>query len=175
MIDQIPHALKAPIGLLLILQKWLLVVSSAILAIVFFLVVVLRYVFQTDLFAYEEWVLAIAFWLYFIGGAQGSWEGTHIKADFLSALIRSRRLRWGFAVLTNVLELGTLIVLTYWGALMVLEDLASYPNWQATVAWNIPYLVPRLGIFVGLFLMGLYSALHLFVRLKLGPAEEAAA
>ncbi len=169
MIDDIPRGLQAPVRALLVFQKWLLVTSSTILAVVFFLVVVLRYGFETDLFAYEEWVLAIAFWLYFIGGAQGSWEDSHIKADFLSAMIRRPRLRWRFALLTNALELGTLIVLTCWGALMVWEDVARYPNWQATVAWNIPLAVPRFGIFVGLFLMALYSALHLYVRLKRGP------
>ena len=171
MIDDIPRPLKRPVRALLVFQKWLLVTASAVLAIVFFLVVVLRYGFQADLFAYEEWVLAIAFWLYFIGGAQASWEDSHIKADFLSTMLRHPRLRWRFALLTNALELGTLIVLTCWGALMVWEDVARYPNWQATVAWNIPLAVPRLGIFVGLFLMSLYSALHLYVRLKRGPAR----
>ncbi len=170
MLEELPRSLHTPLRGVLIAQKTILVLSSLIMAIVFFLVVVARYGFQGDLFAYEEWVLVIAFWLYFIGGAQGSWDGTHINADFLSTFISNPTIRWCMAMLTNALELFVLAVLTWWAVIMVGEDIAKYPQWPMTVAWKIPYALPRLGILVGLFLMTLYSGLHIYIKIKRGPA-----
>ena len=170
MLEQLPNGLKAPLRGVLIAQKTLLVLASLTMAVVFFFVVVMRYGFQGDLFAYEEWVLVIAFWLYFIGGAQGSWDDTHIKADFLSAFIANSNMRWLLSLLTNALELFVLCVLTWWALIMVGEDVAKYPQWPTTVAWKIPYTLPRLGICVGLALMTIYSLLHLYVKLKRGAA-----
>lgn len=167
--NAIPGHLRGPLRRLLYIQRILLAVFSVVLAAVFFAVVVLRYGFEADLFAYEEWVLVVAFWLYFIGGAQGSYEDSHIKADFLSAFISNARVRWGFSILTNLLEFFVLAVLSYWAFLMVMEEVVQYPTWPATVAWKIPYALPRLGIFIGLLLMTFYSFLHLFVKFRCGP------
>lgn len=150
---------------LLAFQKILLVSASLILAVTFFFVVILRYLFQADLFAYEEWVMAIAFWLYFIGGAQGSWEGNHIKADFLSAFIKSPAVSRFFALLVIAIELAVLLVLSGLAIYMVWENIAQYPKWPATVAWRIPFLVPHTGIMLGFLLMTFFTGLRLHVAL----------
>ncbi|MDE0344591.1 MAG: hypothetical protein OXI66_02260, partial [Boseongicola sp.] len=54
---------------------------------------------------------------------------------------------------------------------MVLEDVAEYPGWPRTVAWKIPFVVPRFGIFLGFLLMGIYTAIHLYVSVRRGPVE----
>ncbi|MES0879205.1 TRAP transporter small permease [Roseibium sp. SCP14] len=168
----LPSKVQHTVRILLRIQKIILFLCSMLLAISFFLVVVLRYIFEADLFAYEEWVLAISFWLYFIGGAQGSYEGTHIKADFVNAWVGSIRVKWLIANTALLLEIAVGIVLSYWAYLMVMEDATKYPDWPATVAWKIPFLLPRLGIFLGLVLMTFYTALHFWVAIKLGPSHE---
>ena len=168
----VPNTLRTPIGILLTVQKIIVVFCSLLLAFVFFAVVILRYVFQADLFAYEEWVLVAAFWLYFIGGAQGSFEGSHIKADFINAWIGNARAKWILGNVTLAMEVFVGAVLSYWAVLMVLEDVAKYPDWPATVAWKIPFVLPRFGIMLGLFLMTFYTALHLYVAVRRGPAAE---
>ena len=170
-LDDIPRGLHPPLRFMLALQKVLLVAASLAMALVFFFVVILRYGFEADLFAYEEWVLMLAFWLYFIGGAQGSFDNTHIKADFMAAMVSSARARWLLANLTLALELAVLVVMSWWGAEMVLEDVAEYPGWPKTVAWKIPFVVPRFGIFLGFVLMGAYTAIHLYVSVRSGPVE----
>ena len=174
-LDEIPRALHRPLRLVLTLQKILLVATSLALALVFFVVVILRYGFEGDLFAYEEWVLMIAFWLYFIGGAQGSFDNTHIKADFMAAMVSSARRRWLLANVTLALELFVLVVMCWWAAEMVLEDVAEYPNWPKTVAWKIPFVVPRFGIFLGFLLMAVYTAIHLYASVRRGPVETSEA
>ena len=67
------------------LKSAFLMVSTFIMALTFFMVVVIRYGFQGDLFAYEEWLLPICFWMYFLGSAIGTYEDTQIKADVLES------------------------------------------------------------------------------------------
>jgi len=142
------------------------------MASTFFLVVIMRYIFEADLFAYEEWILVIAFWMYFIGGAVGSYENSHIKADFLHTILKTARSKWILVNITLTLEVIICGVLAYWAFLMIQEEVVAYPEWQRTSALQIPFVVPRLSIFVGLVFMTFYTLLHLYSGLRSGPSEE---
>ena len=84
------------------LEHAIIFVCSIIIAFTFCLVVLLRYGFQSDLFAYEEWILTIAFLLYFLGGAAATAGNAHIKADIVLELIRSEKSRNGFQCIVMV-------------------------------------------------------------------------
>ncbi len=147
-------------------QKAIIVLCSLLIAVTFGIVVVLRYGFQANLFAYEEWMLVAAFILYFIGAAQGSYDNTHIKADLVNEWIEAPALRRRFNLFILGLEVLIAGVLAYWGLLMLLEDLAKYPELPATTVYKIPLAVPRGTIFLGFLLMTIYAAMH-FLRLLL--------
>ncbi|WP_299210641.1 TRAP transporter small permease [uncultured Tateyamaria sp.] len=150
------------------IKSFFLILSTFILALTFFMVVVFRYILESDLFAYEEWLLPMCFWLFFLGSAVGTYDDTQIKADILEEWFKNPRAIWMRRVILTAIELLITIFLVYWAILMLRDELASYPQWQTTIALRIPFFVPRLGIFVGLVFMALYSALHLYVLLKLG-------
>ena len=59
--DQMGRVVKTMIRL----KTALVVVSLPILPITFFGVVFFRYILERDLFAYEEWLLPICFWIFF--------------------------------------------------------------------------------------------------------------
>lgn len=151
----------------------IIIVAGCIMALTFFFVVILRYGFSADLFAYEEWLMVIAFWMFFLASAVATYNNTHINADILGILLHDPRKIWLRGLLVTGIELAILSFLTYLGAIMILEDLALYPRWQTTIALKIPFVVPRMGIFLGLLLMTVFSLISLIVQIKTGPADPA--
>ena len=128
---------------------------------------------KTDLFAYEEWLLIICFWLYFMASALGTFENSHVNADLLNYLTDNKRWIWLRSVVVCAIELVVSATVIYWSILMLQDELASYPNWQATIALKIPFIVPRIAVLAGFTLMTFYSGLRLYVLLKLRPGSQA--
>ena len=58
---------------------------------------------------------------------------------------------------------------------MIADEIAAYPVWKTTIALKIPFIVPRFGIFVGFVFMAFYSALSIFLMLRVGPDRYAEA
>ena len=155
------------------IQRFIIAFCSISIAITFGFVVVLRYGFEANLFAYEEWMLVAAFILYFLGAAQGSYDDSHIKADLMNEWVESVSLRWKLGLFVLALEIAICAVLTYWGAIMVMEDLAKYPDLPSASVYKIPLAVPRGTIFIGFLLMTAYAVMHFIVRFKAGPESMA--
>ena len=171
--DKLPESLRRPVRIMVAVKGVFVAVASLIMAATFFCVVILRYGFQADLFAYNEWLLIICFWLYFMGGALGTYDRSHINADLLSYMTDNPRFNWLRMVVVTAIELVISIAIVYWAVLMIYDEVDSYPSWQTTVALKIPFLVPRIGILVGFVLMMFYSALHLYVLLKSDASTHA--
>ena len=166
LVDQLPRALQGPVRGLLAFKTVFVVIACLIMAGTFFFVVIVRYGFEGDLFAYNEWLLMVCFWLFFMGGALGTYDGSHINADLLDYFTEDQRLRWLRKLVVTVIEVVVSIALVYWAVLMIYDEIESYPNWTVTPALKIPFLIPRVGILVGLLMMSFYSALHLYALIK---------
>lgn len=167
--DRLPPKLGTLVRRMVAIKLTISAIATLILPITFFLVVVFRYILHRDLFAYEEWLLPISFWLYFLSSAVGSYEDSQIRADILESYFKTPKAIWWRKVVLLTVENAISIVMVYWGALMIINDINSYPFWQKTIALKIPFFVPHLGIFIGLIFMSFYGLLHLYVLLKFGP------
>lgn len=139
------------------------------MAFTFFFVVIFRYIFATDLFAYEEWLLIICFWLYFMASAIGTYDNSHVNADLLEYVIKRPTVRWARSLLVVAIEFVVCLFAIYWSVLMIQDEIGSYPYWQTTIALKIPFLLPRAAVLVGFGFMAFYSFLRLYVLFKLGP------
>ena len=148
---------------------FVIIASGCIMALTFFSVVILPYIFEADLFAYEEWLLTIAFWMFFTASAVATHNNAHITADILGIMLKRRKTVWLRAIAVKVIELMILLYLSYLGTVMLYEEFIAYPMWQMTIALKIPFAVPRLGIALGIILMTFYTILHLYLLLKEGP------
>lgn len=154
---------------MVLIKSILVAVTLPILPITFLFVVVFRYILQSDLFAYEEWLMPICFWIFFLGSALGTYYDKQINADLLDTMTNNPTLLWLRKVIIQSVELFITLVLIYWAWLMIADELAAYPNWKTTIALKIPFLLPRLGILIGFGFMGFYSALAVFLMLRAGP------
>ena len=169
--SELPQGLRSVVRIMVRIKTVIVVVALPILPITFFLVVLFRYVLESDLFAYEEWLLPICFWLYFLGGALGTYDDVHINADLLGAVSENPKFLWLRKMAITAIELVIVLFVLYWAYLMLADEIASYPGWKTTIALKIPFFIPRLGIFVGFLFMAFYSALFLFLLWKVGPDE----
>ncbi len=140
------------------LEHAIIFVCSVTIAFTFCLVVLLRYGFESDLFAYEEWILTIAFLLYFLGGAAATANNAHIRADIVVELIRTERSRNAFQCVVMILETVIGAFLTYYAVLMVQNEFVRWPNIPTSPVYKIPLAVPRIFILVGLALMTVHAA-----------------
>jgi len=164
--DHYPKWSRTPLNKIMSLMNFILIASGIIMALTFFFVVILRYIFHADLFAYEEWLMMIAFWMFFLGGAVATHDQKHIKADIIGFLITNPKTLYYRALFVYCIELVILIVIVYWGYLMISESIEAYPHWQETVALHIPFIIPRLGIVTGFFMMMVYTMLHIYALIQ---------
>ncbi|AEV38226.1 TRAP dicarboxylate transporter, DctQ subunit [Pseudovibrio sp. FO-BEG1] len=167
--SELPRPVAKPLNGVIKLMNLMITAGGVIMALTFFMVVIVRYGFGGNLFAYEEWLMTISFWMFFMAAAVASARKEHVNADVLGFLIKNPRIIWWREVAVEIIEIGVLSAVTYWGFLMLQEEVASYPIWQTTVALKIPFFVPRLGIFLGFLFMTLFAVLHFYLLLRNGP------
>ena len=167
--DDLPAGLRGVVRLMVKIKTILVVISLPILPITFFGVVFFRYILEQDLFAYEEWLLPICFWIFFLSSAIGTYYGKQINADLLDTVTDNHKFMWLRKMGVTAIELVITLIIVYWAWLMLANEIADYPGWKTTIALKIPFFIPRLGIFVGFFFMALYSALSLYLMWKVGP------
>ena len=63
--DALPPRLSVLVQVAVRIKTAIVVIALPILPITFFFVVFFRYILESDLFAYEEWLMVICFWVFF--------------------------------------------------------------------------------------------------------------
>jgi len=167
--DDLPPGLRKLVRTMIKIKTAIVVVALPILPITFFFVVFFRYILERDLFAYEEWLMPICFWMFFLGSALGTYYDKQINADLLDALTENKKIIWFRKLAITFIELIITLFVLYWGWLMLADEIAAYPKWKTTIALKIPFFVPRVGIFIGILFMAFYSAVAVYVLWKVGP------
>lgn len=152
-------------------QAVILYLCCVFITLTIFMTVIMRYIFKTDLYGVEEIILVIAFWLYFIGGANGSMEDSHIKADILDVAIKKDGLKYTLKCVAKVIESIVLIVFTKMSLDLVILNFHRMPK---TPGLKIPYIITQSSIALGFLLMALYTvyyALLFFYRIKISGSK----
>ncbi|MCF7935904.1 MAG: TRAP transporter small permease [Synergistales bacterium] len=121
---------------------------------------ILRYVFQIDLFGYEEWVKLFAFWLYFSGAAMGAFDGTHISADVVEAYFPSGHFKRAIIVVKDLVTVGVSLLFVWYGynffMFGFLGPLGTGIALPKTTTWQIPLWTWYLAVLLGLLFMSVY-------------------
>lgn len=144
-------------------QRTVLMVCNLAIVIIVVSAVVMRYALELDFFGSEEILMIFAHWLYFIGAAHGSFENSHVEADFIQDWLGGTRTAAVLAWARDIIEIGVLLVLTYWAFLFVSF---AVERWPVSSGWGIPLLVPQSAVLTGFVLMTLHTSRRLWLKLS---------
>lgn len=135
-------------------------VMSVLLTVIISAATIMRYIFEMDLYGYEEWVKIFAFWLYFMGAGYGAFTGTHVSADLVQSYVKEGVIKRLLIVSKCAITLGVTLLFTKYGwdyfIFGLLGPLGTGVAIPRTVAWRIPLWTAYLSIFLGLASMSYY-------------------
>jgi len=138
-----------------------LVICGACLIILVGMSVFLRYILHTSFVGTDDLIVLFAIWLYWLGGAYGSYEGSHISADLTNVFIKNEKLKSRINIVVKLITALIAGVFAYW-------SIAKYAIWNiqagtTTTGLRIPYLTSNIALTICLCLMFMYAIYH-FVR-----------
>ncbi len=165
--DELPPILGYPLKFVALAMRVIVTAAGFLMAFTFGAVVVVRYGFGGDLFAYEEWLLAFSIVGFFAGAVLASSRNLHINADILGIVIKDPKLIWwrGFVVL--LIELIVILFLFYACYVSLLDDF-SFPRLRATPVLRIPFVSWRIAIMVAFGFMAMFTGAYLYVHIRKG-------
>lgn len=165
--DELPKFIGMPLKFVALVMRLIVTFTGFAMAFTFGAVVVIRYGFGGDLFAYEEWLLALSIVGFFAGAVLACSRNLHINADILGIVIENPRLIWwrGFVVL--VIELIVVLFLVYACYVSLLDDF-SFPRLRATPVLRIPFVSWRIAITIAFLFMAMFIASYLYVHIRKG-------
>lgn len=165
--DELPIIIGYPMKAIAFLMRLIVTISGFLMAFTFGAVVVIRYGFGGDLFAYEEWLLAYSIVGFFAGAVLASARNLHINADILGMVIKDPKWIWwrGFVVL--LIELLVILFLFYACYVSLLDDF-SFPRLRATPVLRIPFVSWRIAIMVAFGFMAMFTGAYLYVHIRKG-------
>ncbi|MDA0144162.1 MULTISPECIES: TRAP transporter small permease [Vibrio] len=138
--------------------RYLLTALIASVALMQFVQVVTRYIFEVPIMGLEESMVIPTIWLYMLGAVNASREDSQIRANVLEIFIKSER---GYTILALVGEIISFIIsswLTYWA-----WDYVKYAwrVWKESPTLYIPTFYHECSVFIGLLLITLFIAIHI--------------
>jgi TRAP-type C4-dicarboxylate transport system permease small subunit len=152
------------------LHFYLLMTSSIFMTVSICIASAMRYFLKIDFFGLEEFVLISACILYFIGAAQGSFERSHLNADFMETFMAGKGKLGPFLLVQKTAELLMSYVFVYWGVLMIQWCIKG---WPVTPVWHIPFLIPEVIVSLSFLFMAIYTTAHYILLVKAFLASRA--
>jgi TRAP-type transport system small permease protein len=144
-------------------ERFVIILTSGICTLIIVLGVCLRYLFNSDLFGIEEFLIILAFWLYFTGAAYGSYKENHIRADILMVFFKNKKIIKAFRLIELSISAIVATVFTFWGFQYLLW---GFQKGARSPGWRIPQVIPQSSIFFGFLLMSVYIFVHLIRTVK---------
>lgn len=149
---------------LVIIQKVIMVFTGIVTTLIVSLAMILRYVFDIDLVGYEEILVMVAFWLYMIGSAYGSYEKSQITADIVNMFLKEGKVKSIVSLIKSGLTLGLGLLFNYWAFQFVVWAIEMDTR---TPVWRLPTVIGQGSIFVGLSFMTFYNAVYFYDEIKI--------
>jgi len=134
-------------------QRVILIVVSITVTCTMFTEVVARYVFQTPIWGMDEITGHTAVWLYLIGAAYGTYERSHIKAEFANMMFKNPRTLTIIKLVTAAIAAVMAGYMTIWGYGYIYWSITQHEV-LPTLMWPTVYF--QFPILLGAILMCIY-------------------
>jgi len=148
--------------------RFILIFNACVLTGMVVFAVFCRYILSTSVFGLEEIERVFTLWLYYVGCAYGSYEGSHIKGDLCSGLFRTPKRRRIYHMSTNIITFIAMVIWTVWGW--------YYVSWNfrmggKTTIFEIPNIISQSSLYFAIVTLLLFSLMHI-VKYAKTPLEE---
>ena len=143
------------VGALLVkVQYGVSVVAALALLVMIGYEVFARYVLRSSLMGIEELMLFPIIWLYMLGGANASYEKSHIECGILTLYVKKEKSQKIFEAVKRTLCVIILTWLCYWGFFFYSYSLKTWKLADITFA---PLFFANVALTVGFVLMLIYA------------------
>lgn len=142
---------------LLKIQQFIMVVCSSVMIVVLTAEVIMRYIFKSDLYGYEEILIVFAMWLYYMGASYAMYQKSHISADMLGIFLKGKPQK---VVSWLASLIGTTIAVAF--ALWAYEFFVWALEKKAmTTGLKLPLILSQSSLFFGYVMLALYAVIYL--------------
>ena len=152
---------------LLKMQIVLLVCAFLVTLSCMLLEVIFRYILEIEIYGLEELASAVCIWVYFLGAAYATYEGTHLKADLAHLFIRTSQSEAIWKAVISIITLGLACYVMTWSYDYLIWGftMGEYLRIGGAVG-SFPSVYSHGGIFVGFILIVLYFTVESIRRLR---------
>jgi len=139
-------------GILVTLNRWIVIAMMAVMVLLVFMNVVSRYIFNHSIIWAEEVSQYLMVWVAFLGAGLALRQGRHVAVEMLQDRLppTARRMTRHLVALLLIVFMGILTVLGF--------QFAHFAWDQETPVLNIPLGIPYLAVPIGALLL----VIHLF-------------
>lgn len=145
------------------LQEYIVIVAGIAICLLITAAAITRYVFKVDFYGSEEYIMYVAFWLYFIGSSLAARDDSHINADMIGSFAKSERVKKVFAVVRQVISLVISLITTGWAFLYIMRSVRLGPT---TAVLKAPMVLMQVPILISFALMDIYIVYYLWKAVK---------
>ena len=136
------------------LLKAIMITSGIFITVTVFIAVVLRYIFEMDLYAIDEFQMLAAYWFYFISAAYASSHGKQITSDIITFVLKKESSKLFVSLLVNIISALVLLIFAYWSRDLVTFAITAS---QKTQVWQISMVFYYFPVVLGLSLMVIFA------------------
>lgn len=144
-------------------QNGIVLILLAVIPLLVFAQVILRYVLNLPLMGIEELLLFPAIWLYFLGGSMASKARNHIDCGVLVLYIKKETSLALFRLVRMVLSVIIGCWASYWAYWFFSYSLSK---WKQSDLLYLPMFFAESAIFIGVVLMVFFSVVELIDRVN---------
>jgi TRAP-type C4-dicarboxylate transport system permease small subunit len=147
-----------------------IVANSLLITLIIAGAAVARYIFKVNFYGYEEIAVLVAFWLYFMGAAYGSYNNTHVSADIVDAYLPECRIKRALTFVRHLVTCAVCGLFAYYGyeffSFGFVGPLGNFQFKPTSMVWRIPLWTSYAAIFAGLILMEVYFLRNLVLSAR---------